>query len=792
MIAVLEAIPTNVPALPQAFAGPAAAGPSLLGTFASTLAAAQGRSPDAQSALAKVTSGGGPAVEKVTGNSLDVRTLALGNPAPKKLPSTSPVTPATIAARNIIVPGLVPAIASQVPLPSPATDALPNLAPSRKMTPAVAAPSVPNLSTALSGVLSDAGSGTAQPILQPATYFAGSNNTFSNAVQNQTGGGLIPTPAQDGSATVLTASSTPNTPLTPSVTIPVVAGLSAVEEKSTASNASNSLSRAAITATHAPATMTPQPVRASAPQNSVPIPERSPLPNVNLRAELAIPQAFQEGARSQASVAVVASANPDTGATAGTPSSVSSVSSGFPTAVISSNVPVATNFAVQTDLTTQTGKTSDPAAPVSILLANANVDATTLNAIPDFPAPNLPVGSAASTAVPSDPAVHPDVSAPAATNNPLSGNADAQISAPSVLIPQGAMAPAKAVLQSVAPAVAEVATTPSLRGAARNAGTPVSVPSPASTISDSSQHMAVASQTPFSVFFSGPGPGSESAASALSKMILPASGSAIRDSHGGSVGTTSVNPQAAGPQNGITQSPTPPQSAKDSPAKTESGAGTPSLQAPHVDANLNAVSAQLAAAKTASGPGATPPAVAAVTISANGLPALAADSSPKPATVPGNTTGGAAKTGYLPPEAAGPGPVQVAQIMNHVEQSEMRIGMSTSAFGSVEVRAVVHANDVGLVVGSEKGDLRALLANDMPAITNTLQEQNLRLHSVNFMQGFAFSNNASGQGGSQQHSFVPMRAAAHAGLSEEGKDDSKEAFAGAEFARERNSLSILA
>jgi flagellar hook-length control protein FliK len=135
--------------------------------------------------------------------------------------------------------------------------------------------------------------------------------------------------------------------------------------------------------------------------------------------------------------------------------------------------------------------------------------------------------------------------------------------------------------------------------------------------------------------------------------------------------------------------------------------------------------------------------------------------------------------------------VQVAQLVNRMGQSEMRIGMNTSAFGTVEVRTVVHANDVGLVIGSEKGDLRTLLSNDMPAITSTLQQQNLRLNSVNFMQGFAFSNNASGGGDSQQRSFVPMRTAENSRLSEATASDAMEpvtvgAFSGA------GSLSILA
>ncbi|HTS10136.1 MAG TPA: hypothetical protein VMP68_31525, partial [Candidatus Eisenbacteria bacterium] len=71
------------------------------------------------------------------------------------------------------------------------------------------------------------------------------------------------------------------------------------------------------------------------------------------------------------------------------------------------------------------------------------------------------------------------------------------------------------------------------------------------------------------------------------------------------------------------------------------------------------------------------------------------------------------------------GPVQLAHIMNKAAQSEMRIGLSTSVFGDVEVRTVVHASDVGVVIGSQKGDLQMLMSNDLPSISGHLLQQNL-------------------------------------------------------------------
>lgn len=102
-------------------------------------------------------------------------------------------------------------------------------------------------------------------------------------------------------------------------------------------------------------------------------------------------------------------------------------------------------------------------------------------------------------------------------------------------------------------------------------------------------------------------------------------------------------------------------------------------------------------------------------------------------------------------------PVQMAQMVTKAAQSEMRVELNTSAFGSVEVRTTVRANDVGILIGSEKGDLRSLLANELPGISTNLQQQNLRLNQVNFHQGFASANNTSSGGGESRSRFFSPR-----------------------------------
>jgi hypothetical protein len=144
------------------------------------------------------------------------------------------------------------------------------------------------------------------------------------------------------------------------------------------------------------------------------------------------------------------------------------------------------------------------------------------------------------------------------------------------------------------------------------------------------------------------------------------------------------------------------------------------------------------------------------------------------------------------PAAPSMGPVQMAQIVSKATQAEMRVGLSTSAFGNVEVRTVVHASEVGLVIGSERGDLRTLLGNEIPGIANTLQQQNLRLNEVNFHQGSTFSSNSSSGGESQSRSFAPPPLPAHSRAEGNNGDTSTEPVVAEASGRRHTGLNILA
>lgn len=106
------------------------------------------------------------------------------------------------------------------------------------------------------------------------------------------------------------------------------------------------------------------------------------------------------------------------------------------------------------------------------------------------------------------------------------------------------------------------------------------------------------------------------------------------------------------------------------------------------------------------------------------------------------------------------GGVNAARIVDRMGQSEMHIGLRTLAFGSVEVHTVVRDSQVGLAVGSERGDLRTFLSAEVPGLQTTFQQHDLHFDNIRFLDhgpGFdmAFSAGADSQSRSFQQGGRP-------------------------------------
>jgi len=110
-------------------------------------------------------------------------------------------------------------------------------------------------------------------------------------------------------------------------------------------------------------------------------------------------------------------------------------------------------------------------------------------------------------------------------------------------------------------------------------------------------------------------------------------------------------------------------------------------------------------------------------------------------------------TENAPAELPSSGGVQMARLLEKSGQAEMHIGLSTTAFGTVEVHTVVRESQVGLTISSEKGDLRALLSSEVPGLQTTLRQHNLRLDEVKLLQPEQFSGSGSFSQGHPQRRF---------------------------------------
>jgi len=849
-------------------AAPSISGQRGAGGFASTLATAQGLSSTSQAATSQTAAGEVEASNAsgglATGNTGaapngNVRMPAGGNAPPRKLLNPSPAIAASgLAAGSTVVPESIPTFiataASQIIPAGPQPSLIPtSLVPSSLLQSSLPQASLPpTLTVASQAATPEVMSEAAQPSgwQTNASTAAEKSTTFEYSAPRPTTGTLSPSTSSAGTAGGLTDLATRgffipsqmsgqtsgqesgmvDTAIADNVQIPVfspaaggvVSGEGAVRLSAAGSGQWNGTESGLGSAKTPLPTEGTQPsvlfTATAQPASGAVLPEVPPVRQWNgAPGESAAPAEASLLANPQPSALSSVSEPLVTGSSSPGNLSLDSLPLGnLPQGNPTQANPLQGNQEGASPATgfgfaaAQSRLQADP--PVSMasaptLLADAGAGSEAVARVLPASGANLPIGPAnSSDALPPGAVSQSELSAETGTGNPMTGVTDGAIPALPVLNPAAQLAAGRTSPQFAASRGTAAVTNPSMRRAGTGPGAPSSIlPSALSPGSDSGDELAVASQTPFAVFFSSPGPGTESAASVLPKMILPATSSAIRDSH--SAAPTGASPQTSGVQGGISQSSgstseggasqnAGPQSLKDSLTGTESvssAAGT-SL---HPAADQSAASTPLASSQAGAAPAPAAPASAGVALPLVQPPALSADSLPKPVQLPaaGNPAGTALAASENPAVVV-PGPVQVAQLVNRVGQSEMRIGMNTSAFGSVEVRTVVHASDVGLVIGSEKGDLRGLLTNEMPAITNTLQQQNLRLNSVNFMQGFAFSNSGSGGGDSQQRSFVPMPASqsseSGSGSSESAADDAMESLPPGAWGGGGSGLSILA
>jgi hypothetical protein len=106
-------------------------------------------------------------------------------------------------------------------------------------------------------------------------------------------------------------------------------------------------------------------------------------------------------------------------------------------------------------------------------------------------------------------------------------------------------------------------------------------------------------------------------------------------------------------------------------------------------------------------------------------------------------------------------PVQAVHLAERLGQAEMRVGLRSDAFGNVQLHTVVRESQVGLSVGSERGDLRGFLASEIPALENSLRQHDLRFDPVRFLGNGTPAGDSRGSGDPGRQSFSQGRFFSH-------------------------------
>jgi hypothetical protein len=178
-----------------------------------------------------------------------------------------------------------------------------------------------------------------------------------------------------------------------------------------------------------------------------------------------------------------------------------------------------------------------------------------------------------------------------------------------------------------------------------------------------------------------------------------------------------------------------------------------------VETNVPPVATLLSPSSVGGGNGGDPSSAAAASasLSAQGSPAANQDSGSRSAGLPAAQI----QSAVLSPPTTIPttSPVETARLVAGVAQSEMHIGLHTEAFGSVEVHTLVRDSQVGLTVGSERGDLRSFLAPEVSGLQTAFRQQDLRFDNIRFLEtssgttaGFSGGSDSQPRSSSQQHS----------------------------------------
>lgn len=91
---------------------------------------------------------------------------------------------------------------------------------------------------------------------------------------------------------------------------------------------------------------------------------------------------------------------------------------------------------------------------------------------------------------------------------------------------------------------------------------------------------------------------------------------------------------------------------------------------------------------------------------------------------------------------------KASEMYQRVGGSEMHIAMETDLLGAVDLRATMHQSTLTAIIGVQRADVQALLANELPALQHTLADKNFHVEQISVLNNSV--GDRAGSGGQQQ------------------------------------------
>lgn len=318
---------------------------------------------------------------------------------------------------------------------------------------------------------------------------------------------------------------------------------------------------------------------------------------------------------------------------------------------------------------------------------------------------------------------------------------EANISVPS---PSKPAAPPQAPVQLLAPSLPQPATPPNSTLSGTLGPGRLAANQNSATIGTNSQATAAQAQQSIAQELAGHLQSALESESSRSGAVAGTTNSSVHAS-GLPIATTAVNGNPGGGSHDASKQSS--GSASDSATDSGSSSGNGNRCDTNVEnANAKNNCTQTVAAVTASATSQNPASngasaqstAAAVPIAPNQPAETSAKASAPPAPAPS-----APPQPFSLPQAL-PGSlndvVKASELYQHVGGAEMRIAMQTDLLGTIDLRATLHQSALTATIGVQRGDVQAILSNDLPSLQHALSDKSLRIDQISVM------NNSVGGG----------------------------------------------